>query len=889
MKQYLGNLFAPLAFLCLSLGNVNAAPAPAKDFAAYYTHIASDEDFESYSCTGDYADVIVRLNETTQFVFWRGSSYLPYLQTKSGQYFVEELVKRNGDGDAKRPDRVNAYSYARILEQTPEKVVVEWRYLSDFTGGLYHSEANSNKSVQETYEITAKGNVTRTIKQGRGDLDIEAWNDPDNATIQTFRLTASGITNVAIAQTPHGYAQSPRTEGNPLKGTPVATPMLEFKFDEGAGYTTREEATGFNLPIAGDKNHWRKGVSGTAWEWDGWSNAITFPAGNMPLIGANDGFTLEAWICLTAYPWNWTPLLVKQGSYSLTINSKGKIAFQAALDSYKTICETSEPLTRNQWRHIAATFDAATRTATIYIDGKIEGNTPLVADGTLRDDASQPLIIGRAPLDGVVSDNTHSPNHPTMPMVVEGLIDEIKIYKTALTESQVRDSYKSYHPGNAVVNHPATGKHAFPSIRTKNFEAAYTTLDYYDAWNNHFRFSNAQDVVVGFADAPVKHIFWAGAQYMQTLVNEQNKWYTNAFLETWHKADSRIRGQEPMSDKEIVACHVKIIQDNPARKIIHWRYRLEDLSHGLPFYNDTTGWSDYGDFYHYIYPDGVSCKQMVLWTTGKMDREWQESIIINEDETLPEDNLEKIATLRYANLAGDAISYDWQPENINGIPDDRIQIVNLKGEYDPFTIVQNTGMHRSNAFRATAGSGSVFPWWNHWPAEIVISDGRKAFFPDRISHTSVTHYNPGVHRQNTSGNTPWQERILLEGLTRETNPAALIPLAKSWIQPAEITVLSGAAPDVLYDKAQRAYLLTAKERNIRFDLLASEDNPLQNACFVVKNWGSKKANANLKINGELISDFRQGIEIEPDGSYSLIIYKEISATKTVHFEIIHNS
>ena len=59
--------------------NRNKALIPSQDFGAYYTHIITNDEFEKYSRTGDYADIIVDLGkENGKFVFWRGfvlSSY----------------------------------------------------------------------------------------------------------------------------------------------------------------------------------------------------------------------------------------------------------------------------------------------------------------------------------------------------------------------------------------------------------------------------------------------------------------------------------------------------------------------------------------------------------------------------------------------------------------------------------------------------------------------------------------------------------------------------------------------------------------------------------------------------------------------------------------------
>ena len=91
------------------------------EFYAYYTKVDSGEPFEQYSRTGEYADIVVVFDGMAgKLVFWRGSSYLPYWQTPAGTWTFEELVPRSGDGDAKMPDRVNAFSRVQIIQTTPE-------------------------------------------------------------------------------------------------------------------------------------------------------------------------------------------------------------------------------------------------------------------------------------------------------------------------------------------------------------------------------------------------------------------------------------------------------------------------------------------------------------------------------------------------------------------------------------------------------------------------------------------------------------------------------------------------------------------------------------------------------------------------------------------------
>ncbi|MHC4720700.1 MAG: hypothetical protein ACYSYT_09515, partial [Planctomycetota bacterium] len=89
--------------------------ALAGGLKAYYDKVDSGEAFEKYSRTGPYADIVIEVG-AGKFVFWRGSSYLPYWETEKGKWYVDEIIKRSGDGLGKRPDKVNTYSRVAIVE-----------------------------------------------------------------------------------------------------------------------------------------------------------------------------------------------------------------------------------------------------------------------------------------------------------------------------------------------------------------------------------------------------------------------------------------------------------------------------------------------------------------------------------------------------------------------------------------------------------------------------------------------------------------------------------------------------------------------------------------------------------------------------------------------------
>ena len=123
----------------------------------------------------------------------------------------------------------------------------------------------------------------------------------------------------------------------------------------------------------------------------------------------------------------------------LAINSSGR--------SLTSICDNGQEtsannvFTINAWHHVALTWDESTRKA--YVDGVEVINT---ADST--------AITYPAALDFLIGNITDSAAAARM---WDGLIDEVRIYSTALTASEVKTLYD--HPGGRVFG-------AFPSTES---------------------------------------------------------------------------------------------------------------------------------------------------------------------------------------------------------------------------------------------------------------------------------------------------------------------------------------------------------------------------------------------------------------------------------------
>ena len=272
------------------------------DFAAFYTQLNTGQPWEALSRTGKYADIVVQVSKAGgKLIFWRGNSYLPFWKTDKGQWDFAEIIPRSGDGEKPMPDRANVYSHAEVIENTTSVVVVHWRYLSCFTAGNPHGNVNPNNFVDELFTITPNGQVKRVIKMGTDKIDD--WNDPANQTTQTLQLHADGIVELSRTAPRHSLPQA-GIQGNPGRGPVVVAPSLWLKFDEGLGGKTKEEVTRVFLPISGPKPLWKRGISGTVLEFDGYHTVVSIPAAKAPNL-SEGSLTLEAWFALGAYPWNW--------------------------------------------------------------------------------------------------------------------------------------------------------------------------------------------------------------------------------------------------------------------------------------------------------------------------------------------------------------------------------------------------------------------------------------------------------------------------------------------------------------------------------------------------------------------------------------------------------
>lgn len=157
--------------------------------------------------------------------------------------------------------------------------------------------------------------------------------------------------------------------------------------------------------------------------------------GDFPSASTNpaQSFTLAARIKLTVDIINHRePIISKMGTaapgetrgFGFWKDADDKLTLELWPASGSKTIKSLDTLNVNQVYHVAAIYDAQTDTARVYIDGE-PASAPIPVGGIPRSN-SQPLMIGRYA-------------HNTYVMNLDGILDDVEIYSSALTEDEIAE------------------------------------------------------------------------------------------------------------------------------------------------------------------------------------------------------------------------------------------------------------------------------------------------------------------------------------------------------------------------------------------------------------------------------------------------------------------
>ncbi len=656
-------------------------------------------------------------------------------------------------------------------------------------------------------------------------------------------------------------------------------PVLCWHFDEKDGGGAAEQIRHAEGTVSGVYLH-VAGVQGNALRLDGETSGVAVKASTLPDL--DSAFTIESWLAIDAYPWNWAPIADQRedqnAGFFFGIDSFGHLGLQAEIDGSWQELTSSQQLPLKKWAHVAGTYSQSAGMA-LYVDGKPVESRKVA--GSFVSAPKQDLLIGRVRYPLLPAHWLH-PKYPVW-YSFDGILDELNIFDRALSPQQVLSEYGRMEAPKGEVLPYSKLPSGPPGAGA--FGAYYATLKYDELWDAARRVGKDSDVVVRFDDSPVRLVSWQGTNYIPAWVTENDKWYSDEFVETGGAVNCP-GGEdcEPMSDKQNRYAHVRILENTPARAVIDVRYGQCEVEHyDCANPDPLTGWTDWADDYYTIYPDEVAARKTVAWSSNlKVVPEFQETIVINQAGTSPEQNIETDA-LTFLNMKGETHTYSWlhPPTAITEPGVANIQVVNLKSEWKPFQIVQ-PDRPLISVYQGER-TWSMFEWWNHWPVAQVKSSGISAVAVDRPSHSSLSHIEGQPWRRTADSVT----KIMLDGLTNRP-PAGLAVLARSWASPPDLKLDDGGFVSQGYDPAQRAFVVrkaAPDSRSLRLNFHATADSPLVNPAFVIEGWG--EASPALEVNGKPVAwgnDARYGLVRKLDKS-TLVVWLRMEAEAEISIEL----
>jgi hypothetical protein len=635
-------------------------------------------------------------------------------------------------------------------------------------------------------------------------------------------------------------------------------PVAWWRFESAADGAILEEVGRIDDSISGNFRL-VEGVRGQALRLDGFTTVIKRRAAQAPRLKGS--FTLDGWVAIAAYPWNWCPILAQEkegkSGYTFGIGPQGHVGLRFAAGGKWLEVVSKSKLPLRSWSHVAAVYEMSSGIR-LYIDGELAGELEVGEAIVAAPEADLLMGMNRTK---VLPAHAVPPGAGTLPswFSLDGILDEVRIFDRALLPEEI-DETARIGRSSATPDIPPRVMPSGPP-GSGPFGAYYARLKYYEEWDAHWRVADHPDVVVRFDDTPARVVFWRGLRYSPAWVTENGLWLADQSVEFWVNEGEGAEGcYEHMQDIHNRYSHVRIIASSPARAVVHWRYAPVSSRDTLWLAEEKTGWAWWVDEYYTFYPDGTGVRK-VRWRQPDPAFDFpnlqiQETSVLCHPGQNPGEVLEHEA-LTLLNLRGESHTYSWpddetpdtrerrnlpvDPSIIRNLePDDPvIQIVNTRSENKPFVMFE-PGNESTVYVGRVRSEGVHFPAYNHWPVCQVSSDGRFVQAADRATSFSISYHTPRRHEED--GKIRWA--AMLYGAT-SGEAVDLVQLGKSWIHPPELQVLVGTVENRGYDVSQRAYVLgcSPEERcgDLSLNLDTGPDSPLVNACFVLENWGDSGA------------------------------------------------
>ena len=750
----------------------------------------------------------------------------------------------------------------------------QWLLVNQKESGPYLFELNG--SYSDDGSPKSKLHTSWKIIEGTGEAIInEAGNL--NTTV-SIPVEGSYLFQLTVDDTELKYFDTVSIIVEKYKGS-YGDPIAWWNFEKHQGNKVTEMISNKEMEITGNST-WVKGVTGNGLEFSEFQNFIQYPYQEAPKVNP-DAFSIEAWIAIKSYPWYKIPIAMQRSQnagYYFGIDGDNKLFLNVFVKGKWEKCETAPPypdLTLNgrnrdyiitkspeitlpllKWTHVTGTFNS-NEGIKLYVDGVLKAENKI--RGSMRVAGESDFFIGMDTGKNYPA-HTERPDEGTDKSLYsyDGLMDEIKIYNSTLSQNEVVEACNFKQP---YIRVPLKLRKAPRGPDgPKAFGAYQATLKFNDMnYDRCWRPGNNADVLVYFDEFDFKMVWWHGVAYYPVYYSGNGIGLTHEVCET----RTPLGCAEALMDKECRYAYVQVLENTDARVVVKFRSAASDrqyfIAHEDP---ERDGWGCWTDEILTIYPDGTMPRQVTMWCSKQ--NEWhefeQENYFFNPGQNpwnVVENELNTIA-----NLKGEVSDLKW----VNNWPKGKfidnavIKTYNYKdSETRPFAIVLD-GLSVVYASPEVLHDYTLEPagWWDHWPVSQIPCDGKWPIFPN--GHFSSSS-SGAIFTSNHLG-SPAQidfpavvkthDKMIIPylfGMT-DKNAGALVPLAKMYNNPPEISRVKGADYE-RYNVFRTEYVFSNPGNRISFTVDASSESPVANICFIIKKWDQDKL-ASITMNQKMM-------------------------------------
>jgi len=283
----------------LARGVLPGEPGAVKQFGATYKTLAFSDVWDQLWRELPGAEIVVKFDRNPcSVIYWRGCNYAPSWVVDNNRWMADqssEIGGRHGCSEH-MADKQIRHSHARIIANTPARVVIHWRYPCV---DVSYQNLNPLSWSDEYHTIYPDGTgVRHVVWNGTGGVpgfqDIQFLTNPGETALDVMNLQAMTLANLKGETRELTWDPERRVPGNPMEDACIEVlnsrsvhkvfAMFQGGYIKpwGAGEQSKYTAD----PFAGPWNHWPMHLVPSDGRFAVAADRVTHFA-----IGANDAVT----------------------------------------------------------------------------------------------------------------------------------------------------------------------------------------------------------------------------------------------------------------------------------------------------------------------------------------------------------------------------------------------------------------------------------------------------------------------------------------------------------------------------------------------------------------------------------------------------------------------